>query len=135
MISKLQAQLQRGSRHINMKMHPPELGRVQLSLVSEDNGLQAHLQVQNSQVQSILERNMAALRQALEQQNLDLDQIRVSVESGGDGREEHGSGERDFRATDRRSGGHLLSEPEDREEQIGGYVRSPSRNSGISLRV
>ncbi len=135
MISKFQAELQRGSRQITMKMHPPELGRVQLSLISEDSGLQAHLQVQNAQVQGILERNMAALRQALEQQNLDFDQIQVSVESGGDEREEHNREERDFRASDWRPGGNALSEPGDRDEQVEGYVRSSAGRSGISLRV
>lgn len=135
MITKFQAELQRGSRQINMKMHPPELGRVQLNLISEDNGLQAHLQVQNAQVQSILERNMAALKQALEQQDLDFDQIDVSVESGDDGREEQNREERDFRASDWRSGGNTLSEPEGSDEHIGDYVRSPAGSAGISLRV
>ena len=81
-VSKFQTELQRGSRRVNIRMHPPELGRVQLKLTSEDSTMQVQLQVQNSQVQGILERNMPALRQALEQQNLDFDSIQVSVESG-----------------------------------------------------
>lgn len=83
-VSKFQTELQRGSRRVNIRMHPPELGRVQLKLVSEDSTMQVQLQVQNSQVQGILERNMPALRQALEQQNLDFESIQVSVDSGGE---------------------------------------------------
>jgi len=133
-VSKLQTDLQRGSSRINVRMHPPELGRVQMKLVSEDSNMQVQLQVQNTQVQSILERNMPALRQALEQQDLDFDSIQVSVESGQD----NGSGEYsrenepDFAS---RPGGNAFFEPEDEGEDARGYVDETAGSSGISLRV
>ena len=133
-VSKLQTDLQRGSSRINVRMYPPELGKVQMKLVSEDSNMQVQLQVQNSQVQSILERNMPALRQALEQQDLDFDSIQVSVESGQD----NGSGEYsrenepDFAS---RPGGNAFFEPEDEGEDARGYVDETAGSSGISLRV
>jgi len=133
-VSKLQTDLQRGSSRINVRMYPPELGKVQMKLVSEDSNMQVQLQVQNSQVQSILERNMPALRQALEQQDLDFDSIQVSVESGQEDRAGEHSRERepDFAA---RPGGNAFFDREDEGEDARGYVQESHGMSGISLRV
>ena len=134
-VSKLQTDLQRGSSRINVRMHPPELGRVQMKLVSEDSNMQVQLQVQNTQVQSILERNMPALRQALEQQDLDFDSIQVSVESG----QEEGSREHPAeRGSDFSSppGWNVFLDNEDSgSEEARGYTEDPAKSGGISLRV
>ena len=133
-MSKFQTELQRGSSRINIRMHPPELGHVRLQLLSEDSNMQVQLQVQNTQVQSILERNMPALRQALEQQNLDFESIQVSVESGqGDGSPHH-SGEResDFSSRPKWSG---YSEAQAGDPDVETLPEHPAEPGGISLRV
>ncbi|BCR06632.1 hypothetical protein DESUT3_37010 [Desulfuromonas versatilis] len=66
---------------MTLNLHPEELGQVKLELVMEKDGLRAHLQAQNPQVQEVLERHLPRLREALAQQGLRLDDLQVSVDS------------------------------------------------------
>jgi flagellar hook-length control protein FliK len=75
----------KGSSSITVKMHPDELGQVKLELTMSKDGLKAHLHAQTQQVQDVLEKNLPKLRHALEQQGLHLNEMQVSVDSGGSG--------------------------------------------------
>ncbi len=66
---------------MTLRLHPEELGQVKLELVMDKEGLRAHLQAQNPQVQEVLERHLPRLREALAQQGLRLDDLQVSVDS------------------------------------------------------
>ncbi|WP_291316455.1 flagellar hook-length control protein FliK [Desulfuromonas sp.] len=70
---------------ISMRLHPEELGQLKLDLTMEKDGLRAHFQAQSAEVQEILERHLPRLREALQQQGLALEEVRVSVDSGADG--------------------------------------------------
>ena len=66
---------------ISIKMQPEELGNLNMKLVSDENGIKAHIQVQSQQVQDILEKHLFRLKEGFEQQGLNLHDIQVSVNS------------------------------------------------------
>jgi flagellar hook-length control protein FliK len=66
---------------ISIRLHPEELGHLKMELVLTNETIKAHIQVQTQQVQDILEKNLARLREGFEQQGLVLDEIQVSVNS------------------------------------------------------
>jgi hypothetical protein len=66
-----------------IRLHPEELGEVKLDLVMEKDHIKAQLVTQTQQVQSILEKHLPRLQEALQNQGINLDQIEVSVDSGG----------------------------------------------------
>ncbi|MEZ4598803.1 MAG: flagellar hook-length control protein FliK [Syntrophotaleaceae bacterium] len=66
-----------------IRLHPEELGEVKLDLVMDKDHLKAQLVTQSQQVQNILEKHLPRLQEALQNQGINLDQIEVSVDSGG----------------------------------------------------
>ena len=67
---------------IIINLHPEELGRLKLELEVHKDTVKAHLLAQTQQAQEILERHIPRLREALTQQGLRLDEIRIDVEAG-----------------------------------------------------
>lgn len=65
-----------------LRLKPAELGELKIELVMEGDRLKAHLHAQSQQVQEVLERNLPQLRDALQQKGLQMDDFRVSVDSG-----------------------------------------------------
>lgn len=115
---------------MTLKLHPRELGEVQIDLVVEKSRVKAQLIAQNQQVQEVLEKHLPRLRSALEAQGLKLDALQVSVDSAGDG-------ERGFFQEHRRSASPvrfaLKTEPPSPHEEETRTV--PLRQGGINLRV
>jgi flagellar hook-length control protein FliK len=66
---------------ISIRLHPEELGHLKMELVANNETIKAHIHVQTQQVQDIVEKNLARLREGFEQQGLVLDEIEVSVNS------------------------------------------------------
>jgi flagellar hook-length control protein FliK len=66
---------------ITIKLHPEELGHLQMKLVSDNETIKAHIHVQSQQIQDIVEKYLTRLREGFEQQGLVLDEIQVSVNS------------------------------------------------------
>ncbi len=69
------------SGSITMKLHPQELGELRMEIKIEQDNIKAHITTQNPQVQEILDRHLPRLREALEAQGLNLEQMQVSVAS------------------------------------------------------
>ncbi|BCO08545.1 flagellar hook-length control protein [Desulfolithobacter dissulfuricans] len=64
---------------VTLRLHPQELGELHMEIKVEQDNIKAHITTQNPQVQEILEKNMPRLREALEQQGMNLEQMEVSV--------------------------------------------------------
>ncbi|MCF8039610.1 MAG: flagellar hook-length control protein FliK [Desulfohalobiaceae bacterium] len=71
-----------GSGNMTINMHPPELGKVKVRLISDKGGLNVHLHSQNQQVLGVLEKHLPTLQQSLEDQGVSLANLQVSVDSG-----------------------------------------------------
>jgi len=70
------------SSSVTVRLHPEELGELQLRMVMEGDQLKVHLHAQSQQVQDVLERNFPRLRDALQDQGLTVEDFQVSVDSG-----------------------------------------------------
>ena len=80
--SRLHTGVSQGSGNWTINLHPPELGRVKVKIISGKGSLNIHLKSHNHQVAGILDKHLQALQSALEQQGIELSGLQVSVESG-----------------------------------------------------
>ncbi len=65
-----------------LRLHPQELGELRMEIRVEQDNIKAHITTNNPQVQEILDRHLPRLREALEQQGMNLEQMQVTVASG-----------------------------------------------------
>lgn len=72
-----------GANQVTLRLDPPELGEVTIRLSSVDKALSGEIRVESRMVQEIVNRNMADLRESLGSQGIQVDNIEVTVESGG----------------------------------------------------
>ncbi len=72
------------SGNITLKLYPEELGELRMEIKVEQDNIKAHITTQNPQVQEILDRHLPRLREALEQQGLNLEQMKVTVAADDD---------------------------------------------------
>ncbi len=75
----MKRRLESGS--INLKLHPQELGELRMEIKVEQDNIKAHITTQNPQAQEMLDRHLPRLREALEQQGLNLEQVEITVAS------------------------------------------------------
>ncbi len=66
---------------VNIKLHPVELGELKIELNMKDGNMRAHVIAQTGQVQQILEKNMPRLREMLQSQGMQLEEILVSTQA------------------------------------------------------
>ena len=78
-IEKINIGVSRGQSRINIQLHPPSLGKLQIDLSMNQNQLRAVIIAESSQVKQILESNLDQLRACLESQNIEVDKFSVSV--------------------------------------------------------
>ncbi|MDY0191457.1 MAG: flagellar hook-length control protein FliK, partial [Desulfuromonas sp.] len=70
------------SSSVTIKLHPEELGELQLRMVMEGDKLRVHLHTQSQQVQEVLERNFPRLRDALQDAGVNVSDFQVSSDAG-----------------------------------------------------
>ncbi|MFT5726646.1 MAG: flagellar hook-length control protein FliK [Desulforhopalus sp.] len=63
---------------IQIKLHPVELGKMEIDLTVKEGSIRANVVAQSQHVQEILERNIAKLRSVLEQQGFNVEDITVT---------------------------------------------------------
>lgn len=68
-----------GAVQMHLKLDPPELGRVELRIAIEQDGLKAHFVTESQTVKAIIETNLPHLRNALQQAGVNADNLSVSV--------------------------------------------------------
>lgn len=68
-----------GTTKINIILKPENLGKINLELVNSKEGLTAQLTTNNSQVKEILDKNMDSLRDTLNSQGINVNNVTVKV--------------------------------------------------------
>lgn len=63
---------------IQLKLHPVELGKMEIELTVKEGSIRANVVAQSQHVQEILERNITKLRSILEQQGFNVEDISVT---------------------------------------------------------
>ena len=123
------------SSSVTVKLHPEELGELQLRMVMEGDQLKVHLQAQTQQVQEVLERNFPRLRDALQDQGVTVEDFQVSVDSGERGDQQ--SSERGEFVANRQSD-QFSSFDQDNEPEVEAVISAAAAQAdgrGVSLRV
>ena len=73
-------QVKNGEGSLTLKLHPPMLGRVDVSIRMEDGSLQAVFRADQSLTRDILQQNMHVLKGALAEQGIRVTQVLVSTD-------------------------------------------------------
>lgn len=66
-----------GEQHVQMQLHPAELGPLSISLKFSEQGAQAHFLSAHAQVRHVLEQAIPQLREALAEQGISLGETSV----------------------------------------------------------
>jgi len=74
-------QLQDGGGQVRLRLHPPELGSLQLTLRMEGSVMSASLDVENTVARDALLKNLPVLRERLAEQGMQIDRFDVQVDS------------------------------------------------------
>jgi flagellar hook-length control protein FliK len=72
-------QAQENGGHLKIRLHPPELGTVQIEVSMRNGVLSARLEVQTAAAQQALTEHMGLLRDAIAQTGIHVDQIDVRI--------------------------------------------------------
>lgn len=74
-------QLSNGEGQVKLRLHPPELGSLQMTLKMEGQVMTAHLEVENSLAKEALTQNVQQLRDSLSEQGIRIERFDVQVVS------------------------------------------------------
>jgi flagellar hook-length control protein FliK len=77
------ANVRDNNHEANIQLNPPELGRLEIQLVVEGERVQARIVTESKDVGSLIQSHLPELKEALQSHRLDLDSIRVDVQTGG----------------------------------------------------
>ena len=78
-VEKLQSSMKDGQTTLEMQLNPERLGRMLVSVTSREGVMTANFTVQNEEARAALESQIISLRENLEQRNLKVDAVEVSV--------------------------------------------------------
>jgi len=116
----------------SIRLDPPDLGRVQIRLVSTGDNLSAHVTVATDAVRQMMESQLPELRQRLEQAGVNATQIDVNTQTAG---QQAGSGDRDSRWQDARQEYPFFRPPDLPPVLTRSWVAVGSAGSGRRLDV
>ncbi|MCF8105395.1 MAG: flagellar hook-length control protein FliK [Desulfohalobiaceae bacterium] len=125
--------LRQGSGSMTINMHPPELGKVKIRLISDKSGLNVHLHSQNQQVAGVLEKHLPTLQQSLQDQGISLSGLQVGVDSGE--QDKPGFEDQGFLETAGKKGHPGPVEEDDSPGISDQYQAWSGQSQGLSLRV
>jgi flagellar hook-length control protein FliK len=95
-------QLSSGGGQVKLRLHPPELGTLQMTLKIEANVMSAHLEVENSLAKDALLNNLQGLRDRLSEQGMSIDRFEVEVRTDSQSGTSSSSGESESNRQSRR---------------------------------
>ena len=81
LVERFQVSRRQLDSRINIKLHPAELGELNINLSVKEGSIRAHVVAQSHHVQEIIEKNIAKLKTVLEDQGFSVAEISISSES------------------------------------------------------
>jgi len=110
-VKKIKLEIAPGISKVEMQLEPKHLGKVQVSIVVENNHLSARLTTENVMAKEILQQNLPQLKEALQMQGVEVERLNVALGNGNEGRQQFASSEQTSSLTNGGSG-ELDTEPE-----------------------
>lgn len=83
MAERVQMMMSKNLKNIDIRLDPPELGRMQIRMNMNGDGATVHFTVANQQARDVLEQSMPRLREMLAQQGVQLGDTSVQQQSSG----------------------------------------------------
>ena len=80
-VERFQIFKQQNDTRITLKLHPAELGELQIDLTVKEGSIKANVLAQSLQIQEIIERNLPKLRSSLAEQGFTIEEILVTTQS------------------------------------------------------
>ena len=78
-LEQVKVQLHQDSQSMEMQLYPEHLGKIQIHVVAKDGVLTAQIQAETDIAKEAIENNIQQLKDTLEQQNLKVESVEVSV--------------------------------------------------------
>ncbi|MDD2557214.1 MAG: flagellar hook-length control protein FliK [Desulfuromonadaceae bacterium] len=119
---------------VTVRLHPEELGELNIRMVMEGDKLKLQIQAQNQQVREVLEQNFPRLRTAMEDQGVTVEDFQVSLGSNGAEDQAHSQSDDAFTQRGRTASGGLLAECEADAVDIAAPQRAVTAG-GLSVHV
>lgn len=83
MAERLQMMMSKNLKHVDIRLDPPELGRLQIRMNMNGDHTTVHFTVANHQARDVIEQSMPRLREMLAQQGVQLGETSVQQQSAG----------------------------------------------------
>ncbi|MGY3570367.1 flagellar hook-length control protein FliK [Vibrio paucivorans] len=80
---RVQMMMSKNLKNIDIRLDPPELGRMQIRMNMNGDGTAVHFTVANQQARDVIEQSMPRLREMLAQQGVQLNDTSVQQQSAG----------------------------------------------------
>ncbi|MDD3149399.1 MAG: flagellar hook-length control protein FliK, partial [Candidatus Gastranaerophilales bacterium] len=80
-MKKISGEIGANKSQISMILKPENLGKVDINIISEKGILSAEISAENQQVKDALSKGMETLKQTLEQQGVNVDNITIKVQA------------------------------------------------------
>lgn len=81
LVERFQVNRRQLDSKIQLKLHPVELGKMEIDLTVKEGSIRANVVAQSQHVQEILERNIAKLKSVLEEQGFNVEDITITSSS------------------------------------------------------
>ncbi|CAH0525182.1 flagellar hook-length control protein FliK [Vibrio hippocampi] len=83
MNERLQMMMSKNLKHVDIRLDPPELGRMQIRMTLNSDSASVHFTVQNQQTRDMVDQAMPRLREMLSQQGIQLADTSVQQQNSG----------------------------------------------------
>ncbi|MDE1238373.1 flagellar hook-length control protein FliK [Vibrio aestuarianus] len=83
MAERVQMMMSKNLKHVDIRLDPPELGRLQIRMNMNGDGATVHFTVANHQARDAIEQSMPRLREMLAQQGVQLSDTSVQQQNAG----------------------------------------------------
>ncbi|PMH41036.1 hypothetical protein BCU68_04975 [Vibrio sp. 10N.286.49.B3] len=123
---KVQIMMSKNLKNLDIRLDPPELGRMSIRLNMNNDSASLHITVSNSQARDIIEQTLPRLRDMLAQQGVQLSDSSVSQQNSGQ------QGQASDTGSDHHNEGNHTSQTDDNEAETQIELSVDSKQDGIS---
>ncbi|WCE28971.1 flagellar hook-length control protein FliK [Vibrio sp. SCSIO 43137] len=127
---QVQMMMSKNLKNIDIRLDPPELGRMQIRMSMNNDVASVHFTVSNPQAREMVEQAMPRLREMMAQQGLQLSDSSVQQQNSGSQQSQYAAGNEGGSSAG--NGGSLAGDEANLDESINLDVNIAAKDDGIS---
>ncbi len=128
---KVQMMMSKNLKNLDIRLDPPELGRMQIRMTMNNDIANVHFTVANSQARDLIEQTLPRLREMLAQQGMQLADSSVQQQSGGQQQRQYAASEQQGQGTSGR--GFAQAGDENVDGDVNLDLNVSTKRDGISF--